>query len=146
MIKKTILMLLVLVGGVMSANAKTIYFIDNWGRTNLQLHAWNSDTDNNGWVDLTETCYIGKSDGWFNCYKLDLGDYAQFLIYHNEYDGRTQTPDLLTSDFEDGKYYEYYYDGSDGNEKLREATLYTYNFTVTTSSTWNKLYIHLWNT
>ena len=138
-------MTLVIVGGVMSANAKTIYFIDNWGRTNLQLHAWNSDTDNNDWVHLTETCYIGKSDGWFNCYKLDLGDYEQFLIYHNEYDGRTQTPNLLTSNFEDGKYYEYYYDSSDGNEKLREATLYTYNFTVTTSSTWNKLYIHLWN-
>ena len=143
--KKLITLLILFVGMVSSVNAKTIYFIDNWGRSNLQLYAW-TGSNNSGWIDLnTAYCYIGKSNGWHWCYALDLGNYENFLIKHDESDGRTQTPDLSSSDFEDGEYYEYYYDSGSSSEKLQKATLYTYTFNVTTATSWNNFYIYLFN-
>lgn len=143
--KKLFTLLLVLAGCVSTVEAKTIYFIDNWGRTNLQLYAWD-DVSNNGWISLSSaTCYIGKSNGWHSCYKLDLGNYTHFLIKHDWYDSREKTPDLTSSEYEDGEYYEYYYDGNDNSEKLQKATLYTYTFNVTTASSWENFNIYLWN-
>lgn len=145
--KKFFTLLLVLAGCVSTVSAKTIYFIDNWGRTNLQLYAWTGE-NNSGWISLSTVpiSYIGCSDGYKWCYELNLGSYENFLISHNEYDGRTQTPNLSTSNYTEGKYYEYYYDGSDKSEKLQEATLYTYSFNITTATSWENFYIYLWDT
>lgn len=142
--KKLLLLCLAIAGVAGTMSAKTIYFIDNWGRSNLQLYAWTGET-NNGWVSLTTaSSYIGSSNGWHSCYELNLGDYENFLIKHDEYDKRVQTPDLSAADFEDSEYYEYYYTGE--AEKLQKASLYTYSFNVTTASSWDNFYIYLWNT
>ena len=86
MIKKMILMLLVLVGGVMSANAAKLYInIDNvsWW-SSLRVYAWgDGDNNNNGWrnqdngIIATTTSRFGKD--WY-VFDLENTTYHSAII------------------------------------------------------------------
>ena len=87
MMKKLLLMLLV-VGGVMSASAAKLYVNTSQNAswwTNVRIYAYNSDSDNNGWdysttgVVSTTTTLFGKD--W---YVFDMGDYNNAIVQYFE--------------------------------------------------------------
>ena len=139
--KKLITLLLVLCGGISQASGKTIYFINNWNLSGLKFCTWTDGGGNTGDMNFPDiTSYIGKNDGWFNCYALDLGDYEKFIIKHDVNDNRTETITKNTAEFSDGEYCEFNWDGS---ENVKTATLYTFNFNVTTAEAWDNMNIYL---
>lgn len=153
--KKLILMLLVLVGGVMQASAVTIYVRNNcnWGA--LYLYAYNSDTDNNhAWpgVELSTTVNIdGKT-----YFTADIGSYASFIIHNNVTGNSDNTYNeraaYLTSNVADGTYYYFQYsnEGWSGSDHIKwynlvsDGTVHSVKVKVMQTTT-NAPKIHTWD-
>lgn len=138
--KKLILMLLLVVGGVMTASAKTIYVENTIGWDKMYLYAWTGDNKNGSWpgILLTQKEKIDDKD----VYTVDLGEYENFILVKADKDDKTG--DCSSKGFSDGAYY--YVQPNDNNYQdcqLHKMTLYSYNFTATTTDAWNNFYIYL---
>lgn len=158
--KKLLLFLLILAGGVSTASAKTIYFVDNWGKSGLRYYAWTGDT-NNEWPGVAfPEAESEKIDGC-NVYAIDLGDYSNFMIlYKNDSDddtgnGNTEYVSSIgitvrkcdETSAESLNDYDYidFSGWNSGRPTMTGALIkYTYNFNVTTSDTWSKFYAWIW--
>ncbi len=145
--KKLVTLLLVLACCVGTANAKTIYLVNNWSKTNIKIHLWGgTNPAPTSWPGnaLTKTDNV---DG-YDVYTVDLGDNTGFILNYTSTDSNTQTHDLNANDYEDGYYYEFLWNGesTESNKtELKEVTVYTYNINVTTADSWDNLYIWAWN-
>lgn len=156
--KKLLLLFLLVAGGVSTASAVVFYVQDNCGWGNIYVHAYGGrESTPTSWPGnkLTITTVI---DG-ITFYKVDTGDHTNFII-NNGVDGTKEglynersvkTPGDVTAD----AYYHFTYSntGADGDNKIKwynlgqdGTTTYTYNFTVTTASSWGDFRICLWNT
>ena len=157
--KKLITLLILFVGMVSSASAKTIYFANNWGKSGLRIHQWGgtgkTDWPGNAFPSPEAT----KVDG-YDVYALDLGDCTDFMILYtndseSDKDGNTEDVSSLgvirkcaetsTSGLKDGDYIDFS-DWNSGRPTMTSAlTVYTYNLTATTADSWTNFYVYLFN-
>ena len=146
-------MLLVLVGGVMSANAKIIYIQNTNGYSKLCVHMWGSNVSGeptdwpgavlrNGDTDNVETITINaETAANQKYYKVDLGSNAYFIV--NDGSSYNKTGDLAVSDYT-GTYY--YMGGSgEGGVTLTSLTVYDYTINVASASQGTDYYVYYWN-
>ena len=88
MIKKLILLLLVVCGGVVTANAAKLYVNTSTNAswwTNVRIYAYNSDSDNNGW-DYSEDGVVSSPVTLFGkeWYVFDMGNYSNAIVQYFE--------------------------------------------------------------
>lgn len=143
--KKLLLLLLVLTGMVTTASAaKTIYLVDNWGKSDITVYSWGGDNPADTWPGVS----IGDATDFIDgcVYTINTGDRTDFIIAYN--DG--QTKDInVASDIENGHYYKF--EWNDVEKKSFLVDLGTSYYTMTISATedtghdWSNFYLHTWD-
>lgn len=164
LMKKLITLLLAVAGMVstVSADSKTIYFVNNWSKTGLRIHKWGGDGETN-WPGIAfPSAESTKIDG-YDVYALDLGTCSGFqILYTNdsedykEYNDKVEYIETLSTtvrkcadysagSLNNGDYIDFS-NWNSGKPTLTGAlTVYTYNFTVKTSTSWSIFKMALWN-
>lgn len=144
--KKLLLFLLVLAGGVSTASAKTIYFVDNWGLSSpdFKVYMYNSNTDyKTTWANRESLVSTGTIDNR-TYYTIDLDNWSHFVITFIDQSKDKQTIDLDAATYPDDSYIEFNDQWSGENAQVQTATIYTYTFNITTSEDWSTFNVHLW--
>ena len=107
LMKKLVTLILVLAGIVGTASAKTIYLVNNWGKTNLNLYLFTGGDEKAAWPG-TAISPRGYLDGSTSYYELDLESYSTFIInYDDSGDGNKQTANLTSGDYTEGGFYQF---------------------------------------
>ncbi len=144
-------MLLVLVGGVMQANAKVIYIQNTNGYSKLCVHMWGSSnsSEETTWpgavlkdgstVNVEVITINGQENDNQKYYKVDLGSNNYFIV--NDGTDYNKTGDLEVSNYT-GDYY--YMGGSGQGVTITNLTVYDYTINVDTSID-SDMYVYYWN-
>lgn len=150
--KKLLLFLLVLAGGVSTASAKTFYVRNNCNWEQIYLYAYTGDTKNANWpgVELTTT----KVSNEITYFIVNTEDYSNFIIHNNKSsktesgcnERGSQNSEYMT----EGAFYEFSYGGIYDDNYNYKIKWYNYNplytLNIKTSDSWEQLNVYLFDT